>query len=106
MWFEEGYCNENYISYSYIYNEKVISNVSINKFTIIQDGKIRKVIQLGTVMTDINYRNKGLIRRLMNEVFKDYEDKIDYIYIYLLINLFWTFILSLGLIEKMKLNIK
>lgn len=82
MWFEEGYCNENYISYSYIYNEKVISNVSINKFTIIQDGKIRKVIQLGTVMTDINYRNKGLIRRLMNEVFKDYEDKIDYIYLF------------------------
>ncbi|WP_291648560.1 GNAT family N-acetyltransferase [Clostridium sp.] len=82
IWFDEGYCNENYIAYSYIYNEKVISNVSINKFTIIQDGELKKVIQLGTVMTDINYRNKGLIRRLMNEVFKDYEDKVDYIYLF------------------------
>ncbi|MDI9215389.1 MULTISPECIES: GNAT family N-acetyltransferase [Clostridium] len=82
LWFAEGYCNENYITYSYIYNEKVISNVSINKFTIMQDGEIKKVIQLGTVMTDSNYRNKGLIRRLINEIFKDYKNKVDYIYLF------------------------
>lgn len=81
-WFEEGYCNGNYISYSYIYNEKVIANVSINKLTIIQDGQVRKALQLGTVMTDKNHRNKGLIRKLMNEVFKDYENKVDFIYLF------------------------
>ncbi|WP_411170601.1 GNAT family N-acetyltransferase [Clostridium sp. MB05] len=82
QWFEEGYCNDNYISYSYIHNDEVIANVSINKFTIVQNRKINKAIQLGTVMTDKNYRNKGLIRRLMNEIFKEYEEKVDFIYLF------------------------
>ncbi|MEG1480839.1 GNAT family N-acetyltransferase [Clostridium sp.] len=81
-WFQEGYCNDNYISYSYIDNDEVIANVSINKFTVIVDGKINNAIQLGTVMTDKLYRNEGLIRSLMNEIFKIYEKDSNFIYLF------------------------
>ncbi len=38
------------------------------------NGIIRHFIQLGTVMTKPEYRNKGLIRILMNEIENDYPD--------------------------------
>lgn len=82
-WFKEGCINDNYINYSYLCEEKVIANVSINKFNIIYNGQLKKAIQLGTVMTDKNYRNKGLIRKLMDKILKEYE---DYDLVYLLAN--------------------
>ncbi|MDS0526039.1 hypothetical protein NNC19_10140 [Clostridium sp. SHJSY1] len=30
-WFSKGYCNENYICYSYVYNDEVVANVSDEK---------------------------------------------------------------------------
>ncbi len=81
-WFNKEYCNKNYIFYSYIHKDKVIANVSVNKFNIIIDGKLTNAIQLGTVMTHKDYRNKGLIRDLMNKIFNDYEDKCDFIYLF------------------------
>ena len=73
-WYREGYLGENYINYSYLSEEKVVANVSVNKFNIIYDGKVKNAIQLGTVMTHKNYRNKSLIRKLMNIIFKEYEE--------------------------------
>ena len=82
-WFRKGFLDENYINYSFLCGEKIVANVSINKFNIIYNGKLKKAIQLGTVMTDKNYRNKGLIRKLMDIILKEYE---DYDLIYLLAN--------------------
>lgn len=73
-WYREGYLGENYINYSFLSEEKVVANVSVNKFNIIYDGKVKNAIQLGTVMTHENYRNKSLIRKLMNIIFKEYEE--------------------------------
>lgn len=73
-WYRQGYLGENYINYSYLCEEKVVANVSVNKFNIIYDGKVKNAIQLGTVMTHENYRNKSLIRKLMNIIFKEYEE--------------------------------
>lgn len=81
-WFKKDLCNENYINYSYAFKGKVVGNVSVNLFDLVINGKIYKSIQLGTVMCDKAHRNKGLIRRLMNEVFKDWEEKVDLIYLY------------------------
>lgn len=81
QWYEEGYLGENYINYSFIYDEKVVANVSANKFNIIYNGELKKAIQLGGVMTDENYRNKGLIRNLMDTILKEYED-YDLIYLF------------------------
>ena len=40
------------------------------------------MIQLGTVMTKESYRNRGLIRRLMEEIEKDFETEVDGIYLF------------------------
>lgn len=80
-WFREGFLDENYINYSFLYQEKIVANVSINKFKIIYNGKINKAIQLGTVMTDEAYRGKGLIRKLMDIILKEYE-AYDMIYLF------------------------
>jgi len=81
QWFKEGFLDENYINYSFLSGEKVVANVSVNKFCIMYNGKMNKAIQLGTVMTDEEYRNKGLIRKLMDKILKEYED-YDLIYLF------------------------
>lgn len=80
-WFKEGFIDENYINYSFLCGEKIVANVSVNKFNIIYNGKLNKAIQLGTVMTDENYRNNGLIRKLMDIILKEYES-YDLIYLF------------------------
>lgn len=80
-WFKEGFLDENYINYSFLSREKVVANVSVNKFFIMYNGKLNRAIQLGTVMTDEEYRNKGLIRKLMDKILKEYED-YDLIYLF------------------------
>lgn len=55
--------------------------MSANKFNIIHNGELKKAIQLGTVMTDEHYRKKGLIRKLMDTILKEYEN-YDLIYLF------------------------
>lgn len=81
-WYRGGYWTDRYIPYSIITDGQVIANVSVNRMDFIWDGKIRHFIQLGTVMTDEGYRNRGLIRRLMDEIRKDYSDKAEGVYLF------------------------
>ena len=46
------------------------------------DGRIVKLIQLGTVMTDPDYRGRGYARMLMEKIIEDYENKVDGIYLF------------------------
>lgn len=81
-WVTSGYFEGDYIPYSFEENDKIISNVSANVMKFEQNGRIRNYIQLGTVMTDENYRNKGLARELMEVVIKEYEGNCDGIYLF------------------------
>ncbi|WP_342433166.1 GNAT family N-acetyltransferase [Neobacillus sp. FSL H8-0543] len=72
-WYQQGHWNENYICYSYLKDESVISNVSLNTMELITYGKRQKAIQIGTVMTDPSYRRQGLAQKLMNKVLEDYD---------------------------------
>ncbi|WP_107841202.1 GNAT family N-acetyltransferase [Metasolibacillus meyeri] len=81
-WYNRGYWNNKYIPYSFIDEGKVISNASVNKMSIIIDGKMYKGIQIGTVMTDENYRNKGLAKQLMQHIMKEYENTYDFMYLF------------------------
>lgn len=76
-WYQGGFWNDNYICYSYLMNDKVISNVSLNTMELIIDGKLQKAIQIGTVMTDPDYRRQGLAYQLMSKVLKDYDPVYD-----------------------------
>lgn len=76
-WYQNGYWGENYDPYSIVMDEKVISNVSVNHMEFLWHGERKYFIQLGTVMTDESYRNRGFIRQIMDEIERNYKKKTD-----------------------------
>ena len=58
-WYQNGFWKEAYDPYSVIEDGKVVSNISVNRCDMNYKGKIFHLIQLGTVMTDPDYRGKG-----------------------------------------------
>ena len=81
-WYQKGFWNDRYIPYSYVDGDEVIANVSVNIIDFVMDGQDKKAIQIGTVMTHPNYRNRGLSASLMNKVLEEYEDQCDFIYLF------------------------
>ncbi len=81
-WVTGGYFEGDYIPYSFMEDGKIISNVSANKMTFLQNGVERNYIQIGTVMTDEAYRRQGLAKKLMDYVVKQYDDKYDGFYLF------------------------
>lgn len=81
-WYKKGYWDEKYIPYSFVDEGKVIANASINKMSIVINGKMCEGIQIGTVMTDENYRNQGLAKQLMQHIMKEYENTCDFMYLF------------------------
>ncbi|ELU5199521.1 GNAT family N-acetyltransferase [Listeria monocytogenes] len=81
-WFRSGFWNDKYVCYSYIDNNEVISNVSINKMNLIYQGENYSALQIGTVMTHPNYRGQGLAKNLLNHVIAKYEDRYDFLYLF------------------------
>ena len=81
-WYQNGFWKDNYIPYSVIEDGKVVSNVSVNACNMNYGGRVVKLIQLGTIMTDPDYRGKGYSRILMERVISDYKDKVDGIYLF------------------------
>lgn len=81
-WFEHGYWGEKYIPYSYVENNKIVANASVNVLDLIIDGKQHRAIQIGTVMTHPDYRHQGLSKHLMNRILEEYENKYDIMYLF------------------------
>jgi predicted N-acetyltransferase YhbS len=81
-WYQKGLWNDRYICYSYIDGDRVVSNISVNTIEIILDGKRKKAVQIGTVMTHLNYRHRGLAASLMNIALREYESKCEFIYLF------------------------
>lgn len=81
-WYDEGFFNDKYIPYSYICEGKVVANVSISLMEFIIENKKKKAIQIGTVMTDRQFRKRGLIKQLMNEIITRYEHEVDFFYLF------------------------
>ena len=81
-WYKNGFWKDNYIPYSVVIDGEVVSNVSVNACNMNYKGQIVKLIQLGTIMTDDDYRGNGYARALMEEVIKDYDGQVDGIYLF------------------------
>lgn len=80
-WYQAGYFQNRYIPYSYVHQEKIVSNVSISFMDMIIENQPLKAIQIGTVMTDRKYRNRGLAKLLLKHVLEQYEH-YDLIYLF------------------------
>lgn len=81
-WYQNGYWTERYNPHSIVIDGKVVANVSVNTTEFEVNGERKRYIQLGTVMTDKAYRGQGLIRILMEEIEKEYTEKVDGWYLF------------------------
>ncbi|MBE5968248.1 MAG: GNAT family N-acetyltransferase [Lachnospiraceae bacterium] len=93
-WVTNGYYEGDYIPYSYEENGRLIANVSVNRMEFIQNGQEKHYIQLGTVMTGKEFRNRGYASELIEKVLADYVGKCDGIYLFGNLN-------ALGFYDKM-----
>ncbi len=73
-WYQRGFWTDRYDPWSVVEDGKVIANVSVNRMDLQFCGRQWRLIQLGTVMTDSNYRNRGLIRLLMEKIEGEFAD--------------------------------
>lgn len=80
-WYQNGFWRSCYIPYSIARDNKIIANVSVNTIDMLWNGGTKHLIQLGTVMTEESYRQQGLIRRIMEEIERDYAHA-DGIYLF------------------------
>ncbi len=72
-WYQNGFWGDNYIPYSVVVDGQVVANVSVNRTDLLVEGQRKRLLQLGTVMTEEAYRNRGYIRLLMAEIEKDHQ---------------------------------
>lgn len=82
-WYQKGFWKDRYIPFSYIDGSKVVANVSVNELDLVVNGGKHRAIQIGTVMTQPDYRKQGLAAKLMEKVLDEYQ---DYEYMYLIAN--------------------
>ena len=80
-WYCLGYWGDNYDPYSVFEDGKIVANVSVNRTDMVVEGQRKRLYQLGTVMTHPDYRNRGYIRAIMEEVEKDIADA-DGVYLF------------------------
>lgn len=81
-WYSNGFWGGKFIPNSLIDGDKVIANMSVNLMDFDMDGIEKHYIQIGTVMTDENYRDQGLSRYLMQKIIEEYKNKVDGIYLF------------------------
>lgn len=81
-WHQNGYWGEDYIPYCLLKDDKVVANVSVNIIKTIWNDEKRIYIQLGTVMTDKEFRNKGLSSFLIKKVLEEWSGKCHAIYLF------------------------
>ena len=74
QWYQNGFWTDCYEPYSVVIDGEVAANVSVNRTDMVIGGQRRKLVQLGTVMTKQEYRNRGLIRAIMAEIDRDCAD--------------------------------
>lgn len=72
-WYQNGFWNEKFNPHSVVIGGELVANVSVNLFDCTIDGKEKHYIQLGTVMTEKAFRNKGLCRLLIEKIFDEYK---------------------------------
>ena len=82
FWHEAGFWGNQYIPYSLVHDGKMVSNVSISKMEFLIENEKKTGIQIGTVMTDQEYRHRGLNKFIMERVLKEWKDRVDFVYLF------------------------
>jgi GNAT superfamily N-acetyltransferase len=81
-WYRSGYWTKQYIPYSLAREGQVVANVSVSFMPVNIDGAPMTMAQIGTVMTDPDFRGRGLSRILMKTVLEEWAPKVDEVYLF------------------------
>jgi predicted GNAT family N-acyltransferase len=81
-WYVHGFWDERYVCYSYIDNQNVIANASINKMELLINGQRKSALQLGTIMTHPEYRKRGLSAGLIQSILQEHETNFDVLFLF------------------------
>lgn len=76
-WYQAGHWSEWNLPYTLFRGERAVANVTVNRLEVLWRGQLRREIQLGGVMTAEGERGRGLSRRLMEEVRRDWAGRCD-----------------------------
>lgn len=82
LWYEQGYWTDSYQPYVIVLDGMVVASASVNHMYIQLNESIYRLIQIGTVMTHPDFRERGLSKAIINEIIKDYEGNVDGIYLF------------------------
>ncbi|MDF2542452.1 MAG: family acetyltransferase [Herbinix sp.] len=80
-WFQSGYCDNRFVPYIIMHEDIAVSSVAVCINDISWQDQKKRYVQISTVMTLPEYRNKGLNRYLMEVVLNEWKDKCDAIYL-------------------------
>ena len=58
-WYDSGYFDGSHVPYTVFDGDRAVANISVNFMDVVFEGKVKKCVQLGTVMTDKEYRGKS-----------------------------------------------
>ncbi len=81
-WYNKGFWFDQYIPFSIIQNNRIVSNVSVTVMNILLDGKEIDGIQFATVGTLPEYRMRGLSRYLMDYVLNKYNKETRFFFLF------------------------
>ena len=81
-WYADGGWEGDYLPYSLMDGDQMIANVSVNRMRFLQNGRERRYIQIGTVMTDEAFRRRGLASQLMRAAMDDMRGECDGFYLF------------------------
>ena len=81
-WYHGGYFDGSHIPYTLFDGDAAVANISVNLMDVKYDGKVKKYIQLGTVMTKPEYRGKGLQKQIFNEIMAEFSGKFDCMFLF------------------------
>jgi len=81
-WYSAGYWSDAYQPYALSLEGRVIANASVNRIDTVWQGHRKRYIQLGTIMTAPGFRGLGLQRFLLHQIFEDWLDCCDAMYLY------------------------
>lgn len=73
-YYQKGYWKDEFNPHVIVIDGEIVSNISVNKIKMRENGIEHNIIQLGTVMTDEKYRNRGLNRVIMETILNKYRD--------------------------------
>lgn len=81
-WYGSGHFDGSHIPYTVFDGDNAVANISVNLMDVRYNGQIKRYIQLGTVMTDKQYRKQGLQRIIFDEIMADYSGKFDAMFLF------------------------